>query len=135
MEQYIKEALNKFYEKDECLMKVDVHEICMVHRIAVYIEEILRENKIYDYSVDIEYNRDKNNIKTIDNGNIRSDLCIHKRCTDDNLVYIEFKKHQSDGDYDKLKCVKKNYNYEYVYFISINNKKIYKLENGEFKEV
>ena len=131
----VKKALDNFFEKDQVLIEENVHEICMVHRFAIYLENKM-ENKTYN--VDIEYNRHLNNIKKDSIGNCRRvDLVVHQRGNDDNnYIYIEFKKNNNfDNDIDKIKRMKKIYKYKNIYIISFSERKIYKLIDDELREV
>ena len=54
IKQKIKNALDELYEKDDFLFKEDLHEMCINHRFAIYLEQ---EEFGGDYYVDCEYNR------------------------------------------------------------------------------
>ena len=51
----IEDALDRFFRRDTDL-PTDVGERCIAHRIAVYMEELLRADG-HTWSVDCEYNR------------------------------------------------------------------------------
>ena len=107
----------------------------MVHRFAVYLENNIKD---YIYNVDIEYNRHLKEQKTdFLNNNRRVDLIVHQRGNDqNNYIYIEFKKrNDSDSDINKLKEFSVKYKYKNLYFITFNERKIYKLIDNELKEV
>lgn len=55
LKKLLKESIEEFYKKDYNLLKKNVHEQAITHRIAFYFENKLP--KIYKYSVDVEYNR------------------------------------------------------------------------------
>jgi hypothetical protein len=91
----IKKAINTFYENDSFLIKNKLCERCLVHRLAVYLEN----ERFPDYFIDCEYNkmhRDQKSMPKIAsnlNGNF-IDIIITKR--DDNrqndLVCFEIKR-------------------------------------------
>ncbi len=122
----IKCAIYNFITNDwPELMKLDVHEVTMAHRIGVYLEEKFRE-----YNIDLEYNRDKANVKRNMNGsNVRPDIIIHKRNSDNNLCIFEIKKNSIDSkdaknDIKKLKNEVKKYNYKLGVFLGITAHRI-----------
>ncbi len=122
----IKCAIYNFIANDwPELMKLDVHEVTMAHRIGVYLEEKFRE-----YNIDLEYNRDKANVKRNMNGsNVRPDIIIHKRNSDNNLCIFEIKKNSIDSkdaknDIKKLKNEVKKYNYKLGVFLGITAHRI-----------
>lgn len=113
---------------DDYLLKNDLNERTICHRLAVYLEQLYP-----DYHVDIEYNRDhepvkdfdkqefinklikeyrlsnkydKNDVKElvekqIEEGSTRRvlpDIIVHRRGTDDNKVVLEIKKSNNLGD-------------------------------------
>ncbi len=121
MKEIIKDSLKEFAEKDwQDLIKIDAHEITLAHRIAVYLED-----KFKGYNIDLEYNRDKNEIKRDSKEDIiRPDIIIHRRNTDDNLCIFEIKKcsvndEKAKKDIKKLKDAIKKYGYKLGVFIGI----------------
>ena len=80
-------AIDKLYQDDNYLLQVESHEVSIAHRLAVYMEP-----HFVSWNIDLEYNRDKDEIKKRKNGReFRPDIIVHKRGTDDNLVAIEIK--------------------------------------------
>lgn len=128
-EQEIKEivenAISEVKEKDPQLLKNDLNERSISHKLGVYLE-----NKFPDYDVDCEYNgyaRADNNKKYImiirgkivELGKLRDsdkdqdllkrivypDVIVHQRGNDNNLLIIEVKKSTNDDiafDHEKL---------------------------------
>ncbi|MBF4696052.1 hypothetical protein [Fusibacter ferrireducens] len=111
-------AIEMLRVNDNYLLKNDVNERSITHKLAMYLEQTLGK----EYDVDCEYNRnvdDPSNRKTIDlllesDGNSRTqsvypDIIVHKRGqTDSNLLIIEVKKstNRDNGEFDlrKLEC-------------------------------
>jgi len=124
MKELIKCAIKEFIVNDLSeLVEIDAHEVTFAHRIAVYLE-----NKFRGYNVDLEYNRDKKDVKRIANGSaIRPDIIIHRRNKDDNLCVFEIKKNsikssEAKSDIEKLEKVIKKY--KIGIFIGIQKDKI-----------
>lgn len=121
----------KYKDYDE---KIDrkLHEICINHRVAVYIEEYINKNFEQKYFVDIEYNRYYKNkkylpIDGIDNI-IRPDIIVHTRTqkTKDTQHYlvIEAKKDIDSEEDKKVICSFLNdphYNYKFGLTIKYQN--------------
>ena len=124
----IREALKMFIIKDrQVLLRVDIYEPTISHRIAVYLEGLFPE-----FDIDCEYNKtllgDK---KNIEDKKIRPDIIIHKRGNNyDNSVILEIKKSGKNSklakaDIEKLKsCMTGSLNYDLGVFISILKRKI-----------
>lgn len=99
-----------------------LHEVCINHRLAVYIEKYVREVDS-SYFVDIEYNRYYKNEKYVDTtyhqGNVRPDIVVHKRVTCDenqHLLVVEAKKEILNSiDESKIKALMKDPKYNYKY--------------------
>ncbi|MBK9960786.1 MAG: hypothetical protein IPP06_05485 [Saprospiraceae bacterium] len=91
----INQSLERFTKNDIDLLKISIHEECLNHRLAVYIEQILSECQIDKFYVDIEYNRNIDMIKSINHDNIRIDIIVHGRGNNqNNLLAFEKKKKQ-----------------------------------------
>lgn len=125
----IREALKLFIDKDkQALLRVDIYEPTISHRIAVYLEELFPENNI-----DCEYNKTLLRKKKDINGkNIRPDIIIHKRGTNaDNSVILEIKKSGKNNklakaDIGKLRrCMRDTLNYDLGVFVGILKRNIY----------
>lgn len=89
-----------------------LHEVCINHRLAVYLEEYVNQYLNSKYKVDLEYNRCyKNKKAVIINGEKkvrRPDIIIHSRAIKNihpqHFLIIEAKKHHpSDEDIQKIR--------------------------------
>lgn len=129
IKEKIREALNFFISKDkEELLRVDIYEPTINHRIAVYFEELFSE-----FDIDCEYNKALLGYKKNGNGKkIRPDIIIHKRETnEDNSVILEIKKSGKNSilakaDIEKLKrCMNGTLNYNLGVFISILKRNVW----------
>lgn len=159
--EQIKEKVNKtvelFLKQDSFLIKYDVNERSITHKLAEYLQEQFPE-----FSVDCEYNRmkDKNmdtefitkklnlDIEGLNSDDttaktVYPDIIIHRRGTSNNLLVIEVKK--SSSKVNKIIDIKKlnkfttnsEYLYEYGLFILFytgdtfkNNPKLEWYKNG-----
>ena len=108
------------------LLKVNVYEPTISHRIAVYLGNLFRE-----MNVDCEYNRELLNAKKTTAGDkIRPDIIIHKRLTPNNCVIIEVKKsgrssQKSIADIKKLEnAINSNLGYDLGVFIGILKRRV-----------
>jgi len=107
----LKYAFLNLIEKDEYIILNDAHEQCLSGRLAMYLRESLIDyEKNYNIVIDVEYNRDHGNVKTLDpsnpnSGNIRPDILLHTRNSYDNdLIYCEIKKKdENDADLSKVR--------------------------------
>lgn len=128
----IRDALRQFIVKDkEKLLRVDIYEPTISHRIAVYLE-----NLFPDFDVDCEYNKNSNEGKEIedkknrDGKKIRPDVIIHNRGSIDNIVIIEVKKSGiksklAKTDIEKLeKCMNGALKYKLGVFVGVLKRKI-----------
>lgn len=85
----IREAVREFNALDRtALAKVNVYEPTIIHRVAVYLGNLFRE-----FNVDCEYSRDLlgDRKRGIWN-NIRPDIIIHKRLSQESCIIFEVKK-------------------------------------------
>lgn len=120
-------ALKEFKEKDRIdLMNVNIYELTISHRIAVYLEKEFPE-----FNVDCEYNKNLGDPKrNQEDKNIRPDIIIHLRGTEKNLVIFEIKKCGKDNkkakcDMRKLKeIILSGLNYKLGVFVGVLKKKI-----------
>ena len=101
IEQKVNNALDKLYKMDVYLFEHDLHERCLQHKFANYLEQ---ENFGDGYFIDCEYNRAYSKANggirtkkvTSENGN-SIDIVITKRNDDpdDDLACFELKKWNS----------------------------------------
>jgi len=108
LHESIFEALVMLIEFEKDLIKTQPKEECINHKLAQYLETVLnKKNLLGSYSVDIEYNKYKEDEKKTSNGrNIRPDIIVHQRKSGDNnnLIVIEAKKNYDDKE-DREKIV------------------------------
>ena len=140
LKKKIKKCIDEFYLNESDLLKRENYEVTISSKFAQYL---FMEFPKYD--VDCEYNKHISGEKRVEelNQNIRPDIVIHKRGTDENnLVYIEIKtEHNRDSrtqDYDKIRAMTKqdgDYKYQLGVFIDFNRNKenliINFFENGD----
>jgi len=123
----VEAAIATLNEKDCFLLKNDISEWAISHKLAVYLDELFSE-----FDVDCEYNgyanannskkylmilRDKlkklGKLKNSDGDgellrrSVYPDIVVHKRGKENNLVVIEVKKEKNnDKDFDREKLLK-----------------------------
>jgi hypothetical protein len=106
-----------------------LHETCISHRLAHYLENELVGTDYEDYYVDIEYNRFYGNLKILNTveGQLlaRPDIIIHSRVDDTfdphHLLVIEAKKEAiSNHDINKIKGFISDDNYNYVFGLTVS---------------
>jgi len=128
----VRNALNMFYENDSFLIENKLCERCLVHRVAVYLEN----ERFSDYFIDCEYNKsllDKKSVPKISsnlNGNY-IDIIITKR--DDNykhdLICFEIKRwdnyHGRNKDRKNLRILTKGdkFGYYFGFYIILGKSK------------
>lgn len=109
LHQLFIQAFNHLIRKDKENILNTVSERNLCGRLAIYLHEISQTHNFHNYYADVEYNRNKGEIKTVideDNEivNVTCDLILHSRGkeTQDNLIAIEMKKSYRPED-DKEK--------------------------------
>jgi len=147
MKEKVESALNKALEKllraDAEILKMDINERSISHRLANYLEPMFPE-----WNVDCEYNRNHDDPKRLDikrrkvcSDDIQAttvfpDIIIHKRGSDQNFVVIEMKKTTSteDDSYDlqKLKAFKEQLGYKFAIFVKIRTREAFGVEPIEW---
>lgn len=134
--QAVSEALKRVKRDDTDLLRFDVNERSITHRLAVYLgEEICG-----DWDVDVEYNREgedevsksvsmehlKSKIsgdvdpEDLDAKTVYPDIIIHHRGEPyENLLVIEAKKSGRSGEYDreKINAYKCELHYKHGVFV------------------
>lgn len=124
----LESALNKLLRRDIDLLRLDVNERAITHRLAMYLQEDFLE-----WDVDCEYNRSHDQVKQLkfpegecrpDDTNAKTvfpDVIVHRRNTDQNLLVIEVKKDSNnegeDYDLEKLRAFKSELGYSSAAFI------------------
>jgi len=131
-------AIARLLKNDTHLLKVDVNERSITHRLASYLQE-----EFGGWDVDCEYNRNREDTKqlrvskefNILVGNVQTDvddtqartvfpdIIVHRRKTDKNLLVIEVKKttSQVSNDFDlwKLCEFKLQLGYRHALFLKL----------------
>src|ERR1039458_4547612 len=77
-------AVKRFLEEDPGLLKLDVHEQAISHRIAVYLESSIEELESRSLIIDCEYSKHLDDFKYWDLNTIRTQdfvSCGCKACT------------------------------------------------------
>lgn len=100
-------SLKRLYEKDYFNIRIGVSERNICARLAYHMETIMHENDNFrDYFADVEYNRKNDGTIKHSEGYKKvsllmvSDLIVHKRNADNNLLAVEMKRW---NNYDKRK--------------------------------
>ena len=135
IEEKVQCALSMLFKKDSYLLKKDVNERSITHRLGIYLQELF---PLWD--VDCEYNRIcdvKKSLKYLYQGNLTDeephedtkgktvfpDIIVHKRGRQCNLLVVEVKKTNSDvcDDVDiyKLHAFKNELEYSHALFLKI----------------
>jgi hypothetical protein len=124
IQQRVIAAICRVYRHDRDLLKVEVNERTITHKLAEYLQDEFPE-----WHVDCEYNRWHDQIKRLPidyTGEVRQDdteartvfpdIIVHRRFTDYNLLVIEVKKTGGSEDiYDigKLRAFTQDPLYRY----------------------
>ena len=133
-------AKTRFLENEVYLLNSKANERSITHKFAEYLQKIF---SCY-WDIDCEYNRYGNNSKKkieevekivgkdtttseIRARTIYPDIIVHKRGKEgSNLLVIEAKKDATTfnkkKDIDKLKKIKKEYNYKFACFLNFSTK-------------
>lgn len=135
--QAVSVALDRIKDEDDDLLRFDVNERSITHRLAVYLDEEITD----EWDIDVEYNREgedevsktvpmdylKSKIpddvdpEDLDAKTVYPDVIVHSRGeTFENLLVIEAKKSGGSGEYDreKLTAYKDELRYEHGVFVT-----------------
>lgn len=116
------------YDLDVRRYERKLHEVCINHRFAHYIQGLLPDYYPNDYKVDIEYNRYYKNKKYVDIAGerrvVRPDIIIHTRAVRpeyaQHLLVIEAKKDEdSPEDIEVVKSFIKDPHYQYIFGLTV----------------
>lgn len=139
IKKILEKSLDELFEKDHVIIfkSYNLHERSITHRLAVYIENHFRDTV---YTVDVEYNRMKNNYgediigneigKRLDlekygkeTANVYPDIIVHQRNTKNNLLEIEvkmsWKNEKRNFDYMKINEYISQLDYQFGVYIEI----------------
>lgn len=143
--EYCIGAIREFYKNDNILWNINAGERCMVFRIGLYLDTLITSDPAFGkYSVDCEYNRQGDNVKSLVNKGHRNiiipDILIHKRNYPDNIIAIKFKKTGNSISADKEKLLNltdqnKEYKYKAGLLIVLGKKsfRVITYESGTIK--
>jgi len=125
LQKCVIQALKKLLQFDSDLIETQPKEECINHKLAQYLEEILKSSMIIrTENVDIEYDKYKNGDKKTSQGKkIRPDIIVHQRRSgkENNLIVIEAKKsYPSKHDRDKVEDLMENQIYRYFLGVLIS---------------
>lgn len=136
-------CFDKLLEKDGSLFDSEVvdgspyderklHEVCINHILAKYFDEIILKKIGKDeFFVDIEFNREGGDYKTVEsNGElhrVRPDIIIHNRMSGQNkknFMIVECKKEgvgkqQLEDDIKKIEKLMIDEKYQYIYGLQV----------------
>lgn len=130
-------ANRSFIENHASLLKRELSERCLCGALMCELNKQLEKNACNNYYADIEFNRNKKEIKQLPNddgfiNNILPDIIVHSRGKEipDNLLALEMKKSTArreakERDKNRLSLLTSSYPYKYklgVYY-EINPKK------------
>ena len=109
-----------------------LHEVCINHRLAKYFDEVILNNIGEDeFFVDIEFNREGGDDKTIESDGkyhrVRPDIIIHNRLSGQNkknFLIVECKKkgagkQQLKDDIEKIEKLMIDEKYQYNYGLQV----------------
>jgi hypothetical protein len=130
VQQAVISALERVIDEDTDLLRFDVNERSIFHRLRMYLQEAVSD----PWDVDVEYNRigeDDDVTKRLPEeilqderqGTVYPDVIIHQRGSeDDNLLVIEAKKSEnpSDGDRQKIRSYMQHLDYDYALFVKFD---------------
>ncbi|MHB1758467.1 MAG: hypothetical protein ACYCT9_13360 [Leptospirillum sp.] len=133
IERVVKKATDSLLADDGDLLRNDVNERSITHRLACYLQELFPE-----WNVDCEYNRlnidtkklltYKKNVKSDDTEGttVFPDIIVHKRGSGKNLLVIEVKKttnaKKDTCDLEKLDKFKGELGYKHALFLRLKTK-------------
>ena len=117
----LKCALKKLISKDLYLIQKNLKEECINHRLAVYLEEGIKNSNL-DFRIDVEYDKsiDEKKKECLNGKPMRPDIIIHERGHNEkNILAIEAKKgYIEKHDREKIKDLLDCYEYDYGCLIS-----------------
>lgn len=129
LEDIIGSSLDKLYKKDIYLIKAgddDSHnsEQSIVCQFAYYFKDLYEEKyKDHNLNIDVEYNRNLDDIKRLGDDRIIPDFIFHERGENkNNILVIEFKtwwNSEQAKDKEKIKKLCEENKYQYQYGASI----------------
>lgn len=111
-------AVRILLKNDIFLLQNKADEITISHKLAEYLQQ-----DFVDWHVDCEYNRNREQIKELEDARVRPDIIVHIRNTKNNLLIVEIKKSNTTDDINSDKERLKNFTspgeYEYQFGLFI----------------
>lgn len=129
IKEKIERAIRALLKNDLFLLINDLDEWAISHKLAEYLQQ-----EFPDWHVDVEYNRDKEQLKRLEGELFRPDIIVHIRDTNNNLLAVEVKKsnnletlHVDKDRLKKLTSSKGKYEYKYgllvIFYVGDNYQK------------
>jgi len=134
IKEKIERAIRTLLKNDLFLLINNLDEWTISHKLAEYLQQ-----EFPDWHVDVEYNRNKEQLKRLEEELFRPDIIVHIRNTNNNLLAVEIKKSNNletlRVDKDRLKKLtspKGKYKYKYgllvIFYVGDKYQKIPCLE-------
>lgn len=130
--QLFNHALQKLVITDMILLNVDAQERAIAARLAMYLRDDLLFAENHDIFVDVEYNRDGDDMKRPAPNStgvwIAPDIIIHERKSGayqgedkyrNDIVYIEVKKNSKENQADAQKVLEQMKQRKYQYGVDL----------------
>ena len=87
IKEKIERAIRMLLKNDLFLLMNNLEELTISHKLAEYLQQ-----EFPDWHVDVEYNRNKEQLKRLEEELFRPDIIVHIRNTNNNLLAVEIKK-------------------------------------------
>ncbi len=132
-------VLDRVYADHSYLIQNRVSERSIVFWFGIYFYELIQGTKYSEYDMDVEYNRNFQEVKRTENypRGTFPDLILHKRGSNDsNIIIIEFKPWWNPGTGDDLKKLQDftNHDGEYKYGLGLSILIDHETPNGKIVE-
>jgi hypothetical protein len=123
--QVVSTALQRVKDEDTDLLRLDVNERSITHRLGMYLQEAVGDA----WDVDVEYNRIGGNetkevpeelLTSGSQGRVVPDVIIHRRGSGEhNVLVVEAKKsgNSDGGDRQKIRAYLQHLNYDFGLFV------------------
>jgi hypothetical protein len=128
--EVVERAVERYFSEPQ--MGGKCSEWAIAHRVAVHLEDILREEGLLPpgVSVDCEYNRDGDDPKRFikrdgTETKVRPDIIVHRRrAQDSNLIVVEVKKHGGSlaEDVKKLRGYVGQFHYQHAFQLVVGGR-------------
>ncbi|SEP03635.1 hypothetical protein SAMN05216388_102830 [Halorientalis persicus] len=123
--QAVSVALEKVNDEDADLLRFDINERSITHRLGMYLQEAVEDH----WDVDVEYNRvggdetkevPEELLTSGSQGRVVPDVILHQRGSGEhNILVVEAKKsgNPSGGDRQKIRAYMQHLDYDYGLFV------------------